>query len=108
MAAEVREPGITFGRHLIAIAAQGDLDDLSDDGRAVTQNDDAIPEVNGLIDVVGYKQDVHPVLFADLQYQIFKIDTRLRVYRCERLVHNEQFRLVCEGPRNRNSLLHAA
>ena len=108
MAAEIGEPGIAFGLHLIAVAAQRDFYNLGDDRRPVAQNDDAIPEINGFVDVVGYEKDAHPVLLADLQDQIFKIDTCLRVHRCERLVHDEQFRLVGQSPRNRDTLLHAA
>ena len=75
------------------------------DGR---EHDDAVGQVDRLVDVVGHEQHGHAVLLADPQDEVLQVAARLRVDRGEQLVHEQDLRLVGERPRDRHPLLHAA
>ena len=48
------------------------------------------------------------VLLAHLEHEVLEVAARLRVDRRERLVHQQDRRLVGERARDRDALLHAA
>src|SRR5437763_15636505 len=72
------------------------------------QDDDAVGEIYRLVDVVRHEEDRDAVLIAYLEDHILEITACLRVDRRERLVHQQDRRLVRECTCDRDALLHPA
>ena len=106
--AQVRELRQLLRRDLVARVRQRDRDDLLHLGRRVRQHDDAVGQVDRLVDVVRDEQDRDPELVAHPQHEVLEVAAGLRVDRGERLVHQQDRRLVGERARDRDALLHAA
>ena len=75
---------------------------------ALREHDDAVGEVDGLVDVVGDEEDRDPVVLAHLEDEVLEVAARLRVDGGERLVHEQDRRLVGERAGDRDALLHPA
>jgi hypothetical protein len=73
----------------------------------VRQDDDAVCHVHGLVDVVRDEEDRDAVLLLHPQDEILEVSARLRVDGGERLVHQQDRRLVGERAGDRDTLLHA-
>jgi hypothetical protein len=108
VAAQRRELTELLRRDLVARARQVDRNDFLHLGRGVREDDDAVGEVDRLVDVVRDEEDRDSVLVAHLQHQVLQVASGLRVHRCERLVHEQDLRLVGERAGDRDPLLHAA
>src|SRR5215216_504145 len=80
--------------HLVARVRQVDAQHLAPLGRRGRQHDDAVGQVDRLVDVVGDEQDRHAVLLAHPQHEVLEVAARLRVDRGERLVHQQDLRLI--------------
>src|SRR5688572_12950680 len=93
---------------LVARVRQVDAQHLANLRRRRGEHDDAVGHVDRLVDVVGHEQHGHAVLLADAQDEVLEVAARLRVDRRERLVHEQDLRLVGERPGDRHALLHAA
>src|SRR5215210_3124222 len=106
--AERRELRELLRRDLVAGRREPHRDDLLHLRRRVRQDDDAVREVDRLVDVVGHEQDRDPVLLAHAQDEVLEVPARLRVHGRERLVHEQDRRLVGERARDRHALLHPA
>ena len=106
--AQVREVGQLLGRDLVSHGRQLDRHDLLDLRRRVREHDDAVREIDGFVDVVRHEEDRDPEVLAHLEDEIFEVATRLGVHGRERLVHEQDRRLVREGARDRDALLHSA
>ena len=91
-----------------ARARQSDLEHLLDAAGARRHHDHAVGEQHRLVDRVGDEQ--HGL--AGLHPQVFQIDAHLlarqRIERAERLVHQQQRRIVDQRAHDRGALAHAA
>src|SRR5215211_4556851 len=94
--------------HLVARVRQVDAQHLAHLGRRGRQHDDAVGQVDRLVDVVRDEQDRHPVLLAHPQHEVLEVAARLRVDRGERLVHQQDLRLIGKRAGDRHPLLHPA
>ena len=65
-------------------------------------------EVDRLVDVVGDEQDRHAEPLPQRPDQVLQVGPGLRVDRGERLVHQQDLRLVRDRPGDRDPLLHPA
>ena len=72
------------------------------------QHDDARAEEHGLGDAVGDEHDRLLRLLPDAQQLKVHLLARQRIERAERLVHQDQLRIVDQRARDRGALLHAA
>src|SRR6478672_24512 len=79
---------------LVTRLRQGDRDHLLHLGRCMGQRHDPVGEVDRLVDVVCDEEDGDPELVADLQDEVLEVAAGLGVDRRERLVHQEDLRLV--------------
>ena len=66
------------------------------------------PRKHRLVDAVGDEHDGLLLLVPDAQQLLLQQQLVLRVERRERLVHQQDFRIVGEGARDGDALLHAA
>ena len=72
------------------------------------QHQDAVGEEDRLVEIVGDEDDGDVDLAPDFQQMRLHLGTRLRVERAERLVHQQNARLIGERAHDRHALLHAA
>ena len=86
--------------------AQHDVLDHSARPRA--HDEDAIGEEQRLVDIVGDEDRGCRNLAPDVEQHLLHHAARLRIERAERLVHQEHPRLVDQGPRDLDPLLHAS
>src|SRR5215211_3364012 len=93
---------------LVARVREVDGEDVLDLRRRVGEDDDAVGEVDRLVDVVGDEEDRDRVLVAHAQDEVLEVGARLRVDGGEGLVHQQDRRLVGEGARDGDALLHPA
>ena len=75
---------------------------------ACVEHDDAVGEIDRLVDVVRHEENRHVELLTDLQHQVLEVAAGLGVHRRERLVHQQDRGLVRERARDRDALLHPA
>ena len=106
--AEVGELRLLLRGDLIARERDPDRQDLAHGRRRVREHDDPVGEVDGLVDVVRDEEDRDPVLLAHAEHEVLEVASCLCVDRCERLVHQQDQRLVCECAGDRDALLHPA
>ncbi len=67
-----------------------------------------VPEIDRLLDGVGYQKNGALLLGPKLDEQLLHSQTNARIEGAERLVHEQDLRLQDEGGGNRDTLLHPA
>ena len=72
------------------------------------QHQDAVGEKDRLVEIVGDEDDGDVDLAPDFQQMRLHRAARLRIERAERLVHQQDARLIGERAHDRHALLHAA
>ena len=85
-----------------------DREFLHDPSRPLRHHQHALGQVDGLVDVVGDHDDGLAGRLPQPQQLVLHGLARLRVERAERLVEQQDFRIVGERARDRDALLHAA
>src|SRR3954454_948840 len=106
--AQLQELGQLLRGDLIARPAEVDLHDLLHFGGRMGEHDDAIGEIHRLVDVVRDEQDGDAVLLAHAQHEILEVAACLCVDRGERLVHEQDRRLIRQRAGDGHALLHPA
>ena len=106
--AQARELRQLLGLHLVARLRQRHLEHLAHLGRRGRQDDDPVAQVDRLVDVVGDEDDRDVVLAPHGQHEVLEVGAGLRVHARERLVHQQDARLVGERAGDRDALLHPA
>jgi hypothetical protein len=76
--------------------------------RLCSHDQDPIAKEHRLIDGVGDEDNCFLVLLPDAQQLLLEEELVLRIERRERLVHQQDFRIVGEGARYSDALAHAA
>src|SRR5690606_1915128 len=103
-----REPGVDEGRGVVALRGQARLERLDDPPGAGAHHDDPAAEEDRLRHRVGDEDDRRAGLAPDAVHLDVHLLARERVERAERLVHEQDARLVQQRPAKRRALLHAA
>ena len=85
-----------------------DLDGLGDPARPARDRDHTVAEVDRLLEVVGDEHDRGVLLGNEARDLVLQLLARQRVERAERLVHEQQPRLLREAARDLHALLHPA
>jgi hypothetical protein len=67
------EAGVGAGGELVALVRQVDGDLFQYDRRRVRQDDDALAEVDRLVDVMGDEQDGDPETLPEGAYEVFEV-----------------------------------
>src|SRR3954452_12414361 len=101
--AQLQELGQLLRGDLIARPAEVDLHDLLHFRGRMGENDDAIGEIHRFVDVVSYEQDGDAVLLAHTQHEVLEVAARLCVDRRERLVPQQDRRLIRQRTRDRGA-----
>jgi hypothetical protein len=104
----VGELGQLLGGDLVAGPGQVDGDGLADAGGRGRQDQDAVGQVDRLVDVVGDQQDREAGAVPHLEQQVLQVGPGLSVHRRERLVQQQDLGLVGEGAGDGCPLLHPA
>jgi len=73
--------------------------------RTVGHEDDAVGEIQGLIDVMRHHDNSLPRLFPNVQQLVLQIESGERVKHGERLIEQQKLRLDRKRPGHRNTLL---
>jgi hypothetical protein len=109
LVADGEEPlGAPRGR-LLARARELDADRAHDPPRPGAEDEHAVGEVHGLVDVVRDVHDRHaPVLAVDAEQDVLELRARERVDGRERLVEQQDLRAGDERACDRDALLHPA
>lgn len=97
--------------YLLDISArprQIDVEDILDRARAARHDDHPIGKRNCLVEVMGDEQDRGAQLLPELQQLVLHDGLGLHVERAERLVHQENPRIVDEGRSHCHALAHTA
>ncbi len=84
------------------------LDQFLHLARMGAEHEDAVGEEDRFLEIMGDEHDGDVDLAPDFQEMRLHVAARLRIERAERLVHQENARLIGERPHNRHALLHAA
>ena len=92
----------------IARARDGIFDDLHDPGGIGSEDEDAVGEVDGLVEIVGDEENRDVDVTPDVEEVSLHLSAGLGVERAEGLVHEEDAGLVCESAGDGDALLHAA
>ena len=95
-------------RSHFSAGASTHVDDLLDAPRPAGHHDDAVGEIDGLLDAVSDEEDRPRIDAGEPDQLLLHHDARLRVERAERLVHQEHVGLEHIGARDGDALLHAA
>ncbi len=97
-----------FARALGEAVVEHDLDLLDDAAGAGGHHQDAVGQQDRLVDAVGHQHDGLAGAAPDLKQRVLHRFAGQRVKRAERLVHQQQLRVVDQRAADRDALLHAA
>ena len=75
---------------------------------AAIENQNAIGQGHGLLDIMGHEQHRRSMLLPECQHQRVHADPRQRVERRKRLIEKQQLGLADQRPRQRGALRLAA
>ncbi|MCY1232691.1 hypothetical protein D9M72_451980 [compost metagenome] len=96
------------GVQLVTLCRKVDHDVFLDDRRRAGKDDDPLPQVDRFIDVVRHEEHRYAELLPYDPDQVFQVGPGLGIHGGERFVHQQDLRLVGNGPGDRHALLHAA
>src|SRR5262249_58540595 len=106
--AQLGEARVGLDVALPARAREIDFDVFFDAAGARLHDDHAVGEIDRLVDAVRYKDNGIPRFGPDLEQFLLELLARLRVDRAERLVHEQDVRLLRQRACDADALLHAA
>ena len=89
-------------------ARQCDVDDFLDRARARRHHRNPVRQKDRFADIVRHEQRRVAGRFVNAQQLVLHDPAGLRIERAERLVHQQDFRIVREAGGDRYALLHAA
>ena len=107
----IRSALVKAGREADLLAArigQRDRDFGRNPRRAAAEHDHLVGEIDRFRDRMRHEQHRGAGLAPDAQQQVVHLQPRQFVERAERLVHQQQFRLMDQRAAKRDALLHAA
>jgi hypothetical protein len=108
LAPQAQELGVLACGELIARARQGNVHHAGDAARVGVERDDAVTQVQRLLQVVGDEQHGRLPLGCDAQHLVLQRLPRHGIERAERLVHQQHGGVLGEAARDLQPLLHAA
>lgn len=96
------------GGELVARTRQVDIELDPDPARMRQQADDAVAEIDRLVEIVGHEDHGRLARLRQRQHLVLQALARHRVQCAKRLVHQQRRRLLREAARDLQALLHAA